>query len=380
MSPIGETLKAAREEKGLSLERVCEDTNIAKRYLTGLEAEDFSVFPGDPYAIGFLRNYADYLGLAADDLVASFRNMRIQEQPVPIQELIPARGPSKALLFGIAGGAALIVILLIVLIAGGRRPSNELGDKALRGPVEYRVDGASFEHRLYVGDSLIVKSGTDSYRILLASIDDAVSFETPSGKDRLMLGEEATLDLDHNGNAEVKVLVSDFAKKDATKGAVVKVSYTNPNDALAAAGQAPQAPAPGAASPQTDPAAAPVPAAPAPGPAVSSRLGILFESAKTSYPFVVSVTFRGSCMFRYEADKRDRDERYYHKGDTVTINANNSVKVWTSNAQFVKLTVQASGGKTADVELGDPGEVVVKRIAWSQSDSGGYALGVADVD
>jgi hypothetical protein len=162
---------------------------------------------------------------------------------------------------------------------------------------------------------------------------------------------------------------------------VVKVSYTNPNDALAAAGQAPQAPAPGAASPQTDPAAAaPAPAAPAPGPAVSSRSGILFESAKTSYPFVVSVTFRGSCMFRYEADKRDRDERYYHKGDTVTINANNSVKVWTSNAQFVKLTVQASGGKTADVELGDPGEVVVKRIAWSQSDSGGYALGVADVD
>lgn len=376
MSPIGETLKAAREEKGLSLERVSEETNIARRYLTALETEDFGVFPGDPYAIGFLRNYADYLNLAADDLVASFRNMRIQEQPVPIQELIPARGPSKPLIAGIAAGAVLLIVLAIVLIAGGRKPSGELTDKAQRGPVEYRVDGASFEHRLYVGDTLIVKSGTDSYRILLATIDDAVSFETPSGKDRLMLGEEATLDLDHNGNPEVKVLISDFAKKDPSKGAVVKVAYINPSEALAAAGQAPAAPAPSPAAP--DQVAAP--AAQAPGPAISSRSGILFESPKTSYPFVVSVTFRGPCVFRYEADKRDRDERYYHKGDTVTVNANNSVKVWTSNAQFVKLTVQASGGKTADVELGDAGEVVVKRIAWSQSDSGGYALGVSDVD
>lgn len=375
MSPIGETLKAAREEKGLSLERVSEETNIARRYLMALETEDFGVFPGDPYAIGFLRNYADYLGLAADDLVASFRNMRIQEQPVPIQELIPARGPSKPLIAGIAAGAVLLIVLVIVLVAGGRKPSGELTDKAQRGPVEYRVDGATFEHRLYVGDTLIVKSGTDSYRILLATIDDAVSFETPSGKDRLMLGEEATLDLDHNGNPEVKVLISDFAKKDPSKGAVVKLAYINPNEALAAAGQAPAGPAQTSASPE-----APAPAAQAPGPAISSRSGILFESPKTSYPFVVSVTFRGPCVFRYEADKRDRDERYYHKGDTVTVNANNSVKVWTSNAQFVKLTVQASGGKTADVELGDAGEVVVKRIAWSQSDSGGYALGVADVD
>lgn len=85
-------------------------------------------------------------------------------------------------------------------------------------------------------------------------------------------------------------------------------------------------------------------------------------------------------MFRYEADKRDRDERYYRKGDTLTVNANNSVKIWTSNAQFVKLTVQATGGKSADIDLGDAGEVVVKRVAWSQSDSGGYALQVMDVD
>lgn len=64
----------------------------------------------------------------------------------------------------------------------------------------------------------------------------------------------------------------------------------------------------------------------------------------------------------------------------MTVNANNSVKIWASNAQFVKLVVQASGGKSADVELGEAGEVTVKRIVWSQLDSGGYALSAVDVD
>jgi cytoskeletal protein RodZ len=378
MSPIGETLRAAREDKGLSLDRVSDETNIAKRYLAALEAEDFTVFPGDPYAIGFLRNYADYLGLASDDLVATFRNMRIQEQPVPIQDLIPKRGPNIPLIAGVAGGILVAVVLLVLVLGGRARARSDEAAKAPQGPTEYRVDGAAFEHRLYEGDTLLVKSGADNYRILLARIDDAVSFETPRGNDRLMLGEESTIDLDKNGDPEIKVLVSDFAKKDPSKGAVVRIEYVNAAAALAAAatGEAP-APAPGAAGTPGSPAPAPDVAA---VPALSPKSGVLFESAKTPYPFVISVTFRGPCMFRYEADKRDRTERYYHKGDTITVNANNSVKVWASNAQFVKLTVQASGGKTADVELGNAGEVAVKRVAWAQTDSGGYALSVLDVD
>jgi hypothetical protein len=84
-------------------------------------------------------------------------------------------------------------------------------------------------------------------------------------------------------------------------------------------------------------------------------------------------------MFRYEVDKRDRLERYYRKGDTITVNAQNSIKLWASNGQSVKLTVQASGGKTADLDLGGAGEIAVKRIAWSQ-DGGAWVLGASEVD
>jgi cytoskeletal protein RodZ len=379
MAPIGETLRSAREAKGLTLDRVSDETNIAKRYLTALEAEDFSVFPGDPYAVGFLRNYADYLGLSSDELVASFKNMRIQEQPVPIQELMPRRGPSPALIGGAAAGLVAVVVFLVAILGrGGSQGGNAA--KVPAGPTEYRVDGASFSHRLYTGDSLLVKAGDSGYRLVVARIDEALTLDTPTGEDRLMLGEEGTLDLDKNGSPEIKILVSDLAKKDPAKGAVIKVSYINPDDAAAAAGQAPQAqPASADDAEAAAAAATPAPAAPAPAPA-GGKTAVLFESSKTAYPFVLSVTFRGPCMFRYEADKRSRDEHYYRKGDTLTVNANNSVKIWTSNAQLVKLTVQASGGKSADVELGNAGEVAVKRLAWTQSDSGGYALSVIDVD
>jgi hypothetical protein len=84
-------------------------------------------------------------------------------------------------------------------------------------------------------------------------------------------------------------------------------------------------------------------------------------------------------MFRYEADRRDWKERYYSKGETIVINADNSLVIWASNAQAAKITIMASGGKTADIELGAPGEVAVKRIGWSQSE-GSWVMSAVEND
>ncbi len=62
------------------------------------------------------------------------------------------------------------------------------------------------------------------------------------------------------------------------------------------------------------------------------------------------------------------------------MTANNSAKLWTSNAAACKLTIQASGGQSADVELGSPGEVAVKQIRWVQADDGTWSLGVYNVN
>jgi transcriptional regulator with XRE-family HTH domain len=60
---IGSSLKDARLRKGLSLAETAEATKIRSRHLQALEDEQFDVLPGQTYVRGFLKTYADFLGL-----------------------------------------------------------------------------------------------------------------------------------------------------------------------------------------------------------------------------------------------------------------------------------------------------------------------------
>jgi cytoskeleton protein RodZ len=73
---IGQTLEKARKEKGLSLDEVEHATKIRKRYLAGLEREDFGALPDAVYARGFLKTYANYLGLDGEELSRELRDRK----------------------------------------------------------------------------------------------------------------------------------------------------------------------------------------------------------------------------------------------------------------------------------------------------------------
>ena len=73
MGGIGESLKSTREAKGISLSQAEEDTKIRKRYLQALEEGDYDVIPGRVYAKGFLRNYANYLGLNQEEIMIEYK-------------------------------------------------------------------------------------------------------------------------------------------------------------------------------------------------------------------------------------------------------------------------------------------------------------------
>ncbi|MGK2966472.1 MAG: helix-turn-helix domain-containing protein [Tepidiformaceae bacterium] len=61
MPDIGETLRAARESRGLSIEQAAQDTRISARFIEAIEAEDFDALPAPVYVRGFLRSYSNYL-------------------------------------------------------------------------------------------------------------------------------------------------------------------------------------------------------------------------------------------------------------------------------------------------------------------------------
>lgn len=60
---IGEMLREAREEQGLSLDQIQEMTKIQKRYLVAIEQDDFHALPGRFYARAFIKEYAQAVGL-----------------------------------------------------------------------------------------------------------------------------------------------------------------------------------------------------------------------------------------------------------------------------------------------------------------------------
>jgi cytoskeleton protein RodZ len=70
---IGQKLKQAREDQRITLEHASESTRIRVLYLKALETDDVSVLPSPVQARGFLRNYADYLGLDFDRLLTELR-------------------------------------------------------------------------------------------------------------------------------------------------------------------------------------------------------------------------------------------------------------------------------------------------------------------
>jgi len=73
---IGLVLEKARKERGLTLEEAEHATKIRKRYLAGLEREDFGALPDAVYARGFLKTYANYLGLDGEELASELRDRR----------------------------------------------------------------------------------------------------------------------------------------------------------------------------------------------------------------------------------------------------------------------------------------------------------------
>lgn len=70
MGELGDLLRRTREEKGLLLEQVEQETRIRVQFLEALEEEDYDRLPAPVYVKGFLRNYAAYLGLDPQEVLS----------------------------------------------------------------------------------------------------------------------------------------------------------------------------------------------------------------------------------------------------------------------------------------------------------------------
>ncbi len=75
MSELGQLLKKARLEQGISLDQLQETTKIRKRYLEAIEEGDYKSLPGNFYVRAFIKSYAEAVGLDPAELLSMYRNV-----------------------------------------------------------------------------------------------------------------------------------------------------------------------------------------------------------------------------------------------------------------------------------------------------------------
>lgn len=80
MSGLGDRLKEARKANGYTLDDLQAITKIQKRYLAGIENEDYSMMPGSFYVRAFIKQYAEAVGLEAQEMLSLYRENESSEQ------------------------------------------------------------------------------------------------------------------------------------------------------------------------------------------------------------------------------------------------------------------------------------------------------------
>jgi cytoskeleton protein RodZ len=114
---VGAALRATREHYRLSLEEVSLATHIRKAYLLGLEDMRLDALPARPFAIGYVRAYAEVLGLDPDRAAARFK-MEFPDETQPLRAPVGvSREADRRLRPMIVGGVVIVLAFLAWNIA-----------------------------------------------------------------------------------------------------------------------------------------------------------------------------------------------------------------------------------------------------------------------
>jgi cytoskeleton protein RodZ len=117
MFALGASLEEERRRQGLDLEQVERATYIGRRYLRALEEERFELLPGDAYAKGFLRAYAEFLGLDPARYLDEYNARLAARAPEPVLVSEPLRlRRRRAPLAWLRGWPVLVGVVVAVVL------------------------------------------------------------------------------------------------------------------------------------------------------------------------------------------------------------------------------------------------------------------------
>jgi cytoskeletal protein RodZ len=140
MDEIGKSLQRARERLGVTLAEVEDATRIRTHHIEALERGDHDALPSPVQARGFLRNYADFLGLDTDAILLQYaealqarrkRKIKVSAAPESSVSSVKRRRPSwlRWLSFDLFFAAFISLLVIALLIWGASRVIASLQDR-----------------------------------------------------------------------------------------------------------------------------------------------------------------------------------------------------------------------------------------------------------
>ena len=111
---VGALLKASRLRIGDDLRHIANILKIRYVYLEAIEDGRFEDLPGHTYSMGFVRAYAEHLGLDSDEVIRRFKNQVVGDHPEPSLDF-----PEPIPEMGIPGGAIIFIGILVAAVAYG---------------------------------------------------------------------------------------------------------------------------------------------------------------------------------------------------------------------------------------------------------------------
>lgn len=365
MESFGAILKETRELKEITVETVVRETTISRQYIEALETENLEIFPGHTYITGFLRNYSEYLGLEPSYMLKLLNGKVIQESPVP-ENLFKYRKINLWVLILIIVGSILFIggvstFIYLKWFYQSEDQAKTAVTLETEGTQRYTLSMNPIQKRIYQGDVLEVPLVSG---MLTATVQDtvgALALSTDIGIQYVELGEELEIDLDGKDGTDIVVFLSDISKNDKKRGAEVRLMIKA-----------------GITSSMGEWKEEEIISQEELNATVNGKQTVLF-SGNRAYPFTMNASFRGACLFRNQIDRKEEVEDFFTNGDMLTMKANNAIRIWMSNANTVKLQV-IGDGKTADIEVGRAGQVLVQDIRWVKEVDGTFKLVVIDVE
>jgi hypothetical protein len=171
---IGYSLRSARERQGLGFPEVELATKIRAKYIRAIEAEDFESLPGDTYTRGFLRTYANYLGLDGETYVEEYASRFHTSWEDDLQER-PERRRVRRRERRVERRAVVLVLVGIAVLTALVFTAYRYGGKSTRVPgVRTGLQRQTVSTRAGLvlrgvgkGTYVVVRRGTASGKVLL---------------------------------------------------------------------------------------------------------------------------------------------------------------------------------------------------------------------